>query len=76
MHTSMNAAIATLVLTSALAGSAAAAPPAVFDQRTVSHIGMVVRDVEKTARAIADVFPGVGALQHRRSDGDAADRGL
>ncbi len=56
MHTFMNAGIATLVMASVLAGSAAAAPPAVFDQRTVSHIGMVVRDVEKTARAIADVF--------------------
>lgn len=39
-----------------LSGSAFAATPAVFDQRTVTHIGMVVRDVEKTARAVADVF--------------------
>jgi len=56
MCTRLNAGLATLVMVSVLAGSAAAAPPAVFDQRTVSHIGMVVRDVEKTARAIADVF--------------------
>ena len=39
-----------------LAAPADAATPAVFDQRTVSHIGMVVRDVDRTARAIADVF--------------------
>ena len=40
----------------AFAAPAVAATPTVFDQRTVTHIGMVVRDVQKTARAIADVF--------------------
>jgi methylmalonyl-CoA/ethylmalonyl-CoA epimerase len=35
---------------------AVAAMPTVFDYRTVTHIGMVVKDVDKTARKVADVF--------------------
>ncbi|MBM3777304.1 MAG: hypothetical protein FJW23_03560 [Acidimicrobiia bacterium] len=48
--------IAAALVIVAMAVPAVAATPTVFDQRTVSHIGMVVRDVEKTSRAIADVF--------------------
>jgi catechol 2,3-dioxygenase-like lactoylglutathione lyase family enzyme len=56
MRATASGAIATLLVSAVLGGDAVAATPTVFDQRTVTHYGMVVRDVEKTARAVADVF--------------------
>jgi len=55
MRTRTSRTLAVAVLLCAPAG-ALAATPTVFDQRTVTHYGMVVRDVAKTARAVADVF--------------------
>jgi catechol 2,3-dioxygenase-like lactoylglutathione lyase family enzyme len=56
MRATTSGAIATLLVSAVLGGDAVAATPTVFDQRTVTHYGMVVRDVEKTARSVADVF--------------------
>jgi catechol 2,3-dioxygenase-like lactoylglutathione lyase family enzyme len=55
-HTLIHSAIAIVVFVSASFGPVTAVAPETFYERTVSHIGMVVRDVDKTARVVADVF--------------------
>lgn len=55
-RTLVNSVIAAVVFATAPAGPVAAATTKAFYERTVTHIGMVVRDVDKTARVVADVF--------------------
>ena len=55
-RTLVNSAIAAAMFATAPAGPVAAAAQEAFYERTVTHIGMVVRDVDKTARVVADVF--------------------
>ena len=52
----VNSAITLAVIATAPAGPVAAATSETFYERTVTHIGMVVEDVDLAARVVADVF--------------------